>query len=46
MGKPALAVVMMVFSESAGAQGAYRQTAPFDPGNLDRTASACGDLVE
>jgi putative endopeptidase len=31
---------------SAGAQGTYRQTAPLDPVNLDRTANACVDFYQ
>jgi putative endopeptidase len=31
---------------TAGAQGTYRQTAPLDPANLDRTANACVDFYQ
>ncbi len=31
---------------TAGAQGTYRQTAPLDPVNLDRTANACVDFYQ
>ena len=41
-----IAISLALAVASAGAQGSYRQTAPLDPVNLDRTANACVDFYQ
>ena len=41
-----IALSLVVKVASAGAQGTYRQTAPLDPVNLDRSANACVDFYQ
>lgn len=42
----ALFAVVAAVAVPAGAQSSYKQTAPLDPANLDRTANACVDFYQ
>src|SRR5678815_1387794 len=38
--------VAAAIAAPAGAQGTYKQTAPLDPANVDRSANACTDFYQ